>query len=101
MGYGPRDRAIYKIGLAPSPFLIADLLVHFCLGFSVPWRPRLRFTRQPKIIAMTANAMAEDKEACFVAGMDHYISKPLQLSVLLETLMLVSKEQYPVEINPL
>ncbi|GAC1442869.1 MAG: hybrid sensor histidine kinase/response regulator [Sediminibacterium sp.] len=37
---------------------------------------------QPFIVAMTANAMQEDKEACFSAGMDDYISKPIKLDEL-------------------
>lgn len=38
--------------------------------------------RQPYIIAMTANAMYEDRKRCFDAGMNDYISKPIRMSEL-------------------
>ena len=34
------------------------------------------------IIAMTANAFAEDVQACLDAGMDAHVSKPLEISIL-------------------
>ncbi len=50
-------------------------------GLEAARQVRKRFPpeRQPRIVALTANAMAEDREACRTAGMDDYLSKPVQV----------------------
>jgi signal transduction histidine kinase/CheY-like chemotaxis protein len=48
-------------------------------GFEATRRIRaLPLERQPVIIAMTANALQGDREACIATGMDDYLAKPLR-----------------------
>jgi PAS domain S-box-containing protein len=42
--------------------------------------------KRPRIIAMTANALPEDREECFEAGMDDYVAKPIRPNELAEAL---------------
>lgn len=52
--------------------------------------------RQPVIIAMTANAMVEDKEECLRSGMNNYIAKPVKIDLLVEMLQ---QTEFPAKIT--
>jgi CheY-like chemotaxis protein len=54
-------------------------------------RRTLPAERQPKIIALTANAMQGDREICLDAGMDDYISKPVKMHEIVAAI----RRQFP------
>lgn len=67
--------------------VLMDIQMPVMDGLKATREIRLLEKSQPVIVAMTANAMNGDRDACMEAGMNDYISKPIKLEILLEVLV--------------
>lgn len=63
-----------------------DVLMPEMDGLEATRYIRKNSIHQPIIVAMTANALPEDREECIKAGMNDYISKPINLEILVRVL---------------
>ncbi|MGZ3810455.1 MAG: two-component regulator propeller domain-containing protein [Mucilaginibacter sp.] len=82
--------ALQKIKEKPYDVLLMDIQMPVMDGFEATKNIRQLDISQPFIVAMTANALSEDREICLNQGMDSYISKPMKLDILVSIL----KEAY-------
>lgn len=71
----------------PFQIVLMDLQMPVMDGISATHaiRQRLNFPKLP-IIAMTANAMSSDREACLNAGMNDHVGKPFDIAQLVSVL---------------
>ena len=80
--------AIAALEAATYDLVLMDVQMPECDGLEATRRIRKRWpgTAGPRIVAVTANAMAGDREACLAAGMDDYLSKPISVEELTKAL---------------
>jgi CheY-like chemotaxis protein len=74
------------VGKAAYDLILMDVQMPEMDGLEATKMIRVCLSKQPSIIAMTANVMHGDRMACMQAGMDDYISKPVQLNELVNML---------------
>ena len=74
------------VGKTSYDLLLMDVQMPEMDGLEATRMIRLCLAKQPIIIAMTANVMHGDRIACMQAGMNDYISKPVQLGELVNML---------------
>ena len=84
------QEALDKLATETYDVVLMDLQMPVLDGLDATRRLRQReaesgAARVP-VVAMTARAMDEDREGCLAAGMDGYLSKPLDQRALFETL---------------
>ena len=81
--------AVEKLRLRYYSLVLMDLQMPRMDGVEATRRIRDDLGSSVPIVAMTANAFAEDKERCWAAGMDGHVAKPIEPENLFETLLVI------------
>ena len=61
------------------PLILMDCMMPIMDGYEATKAIRALETKQPWIIALTANAMEGDREKCMSAGMNDFMTKPVKI----------------------
>jgi CheY-like chemotaxis protein len=91
LGYEPKmtsngNEVLEEVSLNHYDIILMDVQMPEMDGLEATKMIRLCLSVQPTIIAMTANTLQGDRDACIRAGMDDYISKPVKLEDLVNVL---------------
>lgn len=85
--------AVEKVKRKQYDLVFMDVSMPEMDGFQATREIRKFSGKQPLIVAMTANAMSEDRELCLQSGMDDYLSKPIKVELLKEVLTRASMKK--------
>ena len=78
--------AIEKLKSQFYEVILMDMQMPEMDGLEATRKIRKELSQQPVIIAVTANAMQSDRELCFEAGMNEFVTKPIKLDALMAAL---------------
>jgi CheY-like chemotaxis protein/HPt (histidine-containing phosphotransfer) domain-containing protein len=81
--------AVHRSASEEFAAILMDVQMPGMDGLAATRRIRGQFPpdRQPRIVAMTANVLPEQQEACRAAGMDGFVQKPVGFASLREALL--------------
>lgn len=78
--------ALAALENTPYDIVLMDCQMPVMDGFQATMEIRRLYSHPIRIVALTANAMQEDRERCLAAGMDDYLSKPFSTGHLAKVL---------------
>jgi CheY-like chemotaxis protein len=99
LGYAPAvtdraEKALERLRTDPFDLLLMDVQMPEIDGLEATRRLRGGecgpLNRQVRVVALTAGASQEEREACRAAGMDDFILKPVTRPVLMEALLVAT-----------
>ena len=96
--------AVREVSRAHYDLVLMDMQMPHLDGLQATRRIRdeVAAEQQPYVVAVTANAMIEDRASCTAAGMDDYLSKPVRSADLLRVLTSVQLlvGGHPTDVSP-
>ena len=88
--------ALERVRSKDFDVVLMDIQMPEMDGFEATRNIRKLEKAQPVIVAMTANALAEDRDVCLSNGMDKYISKPMKPETIVAILREIHAQKRPV-----
>ncbi|NGZ06311.1 MAG: response regulator [Magnetococcales bacterium] len=94
--------ALSKVATGTHDLVLMDVQMPVMDGFEATRRIRSELHKESlPIIAMTANAMSGDRDLCLKAGMNDYVTKPIEPRLLYEVLQRWMPTPADQEVEPL
>jgi signal transduction histidine kinase/CheY-like chemotaxis protein len=93
--------ALHSLERQTYDLILMDVQMPEMDGLEATRRIRSKWPNgMPRIVAMTANAMKEDRDICLAAGMDDYMTKPLKRETLRAVLERSAQAIFAQRLNP-